>query len=186
MRNPRRKPARGLVALSIIVGITLASTTSVFAMHQYFDVPTDSPFHDDIDWLTDNGIAEGFADGGYHPTAPVSRQAMAAFMHRLYIRTFPQEFDRPFHLYVVCAATTRRAVVAANGTFVRGSAGTTSSRNSQGEYQVNFNIDVSECLFQATVGQTGSFGVASGWATVAGEAADANGVFVATYDVPQS
>ncbi len=49
----------------------------------FSDVPADSPFCGDIQWLASDGIAEGFADGGFHPADAVSRQAMAAFLHRL-------------------------------------------------------------------------------------------------------
>lgn len=46
------------------------------------DVPPSSPFAADIAWLVTQGIAGGYPDGGYHPTDPVTRQAMAAFMYR--------------------------------------------------------------------------------------------------------
>jgi surface-anchored protein len=46
-------------------------------------VPVGHPFCGEISWLTDAGIAEGYPDGDYLPAAEVSRQAMAAFLHRL-------------------------------------------------------------------------------------------------------
>jgi hypothetical protein len=46
------------------------------------DVPTSSPFYTEICWMADTGITTGYPDGGFHPTANVSRQAMAAFMYR--------------------------------------------------------------------------------------------------------
>ena len=46
------------------------------------DIPAGHAFADDIAWLVDAGITAGYADGGFHPTAPVSRQAMAAFLYR--------------------------------------------------------------------------------------------------------
>jgi hypothetical protein len=49
----------------------------------YPDVPTSSGFCGDIAWLKAQHITHGYADGGFHPTAPVSRQAMAALLHRL-------------------------------------------------------------------------------------------------------
>jgi hypothetical protein len=36
-----------------------------------------------IQWLYEQGIANGYADGGFHPAADVSRQAGAAFLYRL-------------------------------------------------------------------------------------------------------
>ncbi|MCC5952220.1 MAG: S-layer homology domain-containing protein [Acidimicrobiia bacterium] len=50
----------------------------------FTDVPADHPFHDDIAWLAATGITTGFPDGTFAPTNPVSRQAMAAFLHRLW------------------------------------------------------------------------------------------------------
>ena len=47
------------------------------------DIPTDHPFCGEIAWLVDHDIAAGYPDGGFHPTAAVSRQATAAFLHRL-------------------------------------------------------------------------------------------------------
>lgn len=47
------------------------------------DVSASHPFCGEIDWLVDEGITEGFADGNYRPTQGVTRQSMAAFMYRL-------------------------------------------------------------------------------------------------------
>jgi hypothetical protein len=47
------------------------------------DVGLSSPFFPEIEWLAEVEVTGGFDDGGYHPSAPVSRQAMAAFMFRL-------------------------------------------------------------------------------------------------------
>jgi Tol biopolymer transport system component len=47
------------------------------------DVGLNHPFFAEIEWLAATEVTGGFPDGGYHPSAPVSRQAMAAFMFRL-------------------------------------------------------------------------------------------------------
>jgi hypothetical protein len=47
------------------------------------DVGLAHPFFPEIEWLAEVEVTGGFPDGGYHPSAPVSRQAMAAFMFRL-------------------------------------------------------------------------------------------------------
>jgi hypothetical protein len=55
------------------------------------DVPASNAFCGDIKWLastTPQAITTGFADGGFHPTAPAARQAMAAYFHR---------YDTDFH-----------------------------------------------------------------------------------------
>ncbi|MCC5952225.1 MAG: S-layer homology domain-containing protein [Acidimicrobiia bacterium] len=46
------------------------------------DVPVGHPFCGAIAWLVEEGIADGYDDGTFRPTRPVSRQAMAAFLHR--------------------------------------------------------------------------------------------------------
>ena len=46
------------------------------------DVPVGHPFADAVGWLAASGISEGYDDGSFRPTAPVTRQAMAAFLHR--------------------------------------------------------------------------------------------------------
>lgn len=49
----------------------------------FTDVPSGMPFRDEIMWLADSGITTGWADGTFRPYAPVTRDAMAAFMYRL-------------------------------------------------------------------------------------------------------
>jgi hypothetical protein len=49
----------------------------------FADVPTDHPFFLAIEWMAARGISSGYADGTYRPDAPVSRQAMSAFLQRL-------------------------------------------------------------------------------------------------------
>jgi beta-glucanase (GH16 family) len=46
------------------------------------DVPTTSGFCGDIAWLTAQHLTNGYADGGFHPTAPITRQALAATFNR--------------------------------------------------------------------------------------------------------
>ena len=47
------------------------------------DVGPDNPFYVQIEWMAELDHAEGYADGSFGPTNPVSRQAMASFLHRL-------------------------------------------------------------------------------------------------------
>ena len=59
------------------------------------DVPADVVFCEAVRWMSSVGpqpIATGYADGGFHPTSPISRQAMAAFLHRYRAHT-PAPFD---------------------------------------------------------------------------------------------
>ena len=46
------------------------------------DVPADHPFCGQILWLAESGISGGYDDGTFKPEAPVSRQAMAAFLYK--------------------------------------------------------------------------------------------------------
>ena len=54
------------------------------------DVPEGHPFHTEVEWMVAQGYATGYVDGQYKPTAPVSRQAMAAFLHRIAGEPVPQ------------------------------------------------------------------------------------------------
>lgn len=47
------------------------------------DVPTDHPFFGEVAWLANTGIADGYPDGTFRPTTGLTRDAMAAFVHRL-------------------------------------------------------------------------------------------------------
>lgn len=48
----------------------------------FSDVPASSPFATPIAWLAGTGITTGYADGTFRPTDVVSRQSVAAFLHR--------------------------------------------------------------------------------------------------------
>lgn len=61
------------------------------------DVGVDHRFCADIAWLVGAGIATGYDDGTFRPTAPVSRQAMAAFLQRAVVGAEPPACaSRPF------------------------------------------------------------------------------------------
>jgi uncharacterized protein len=49
----------------------------------FSDVDTDHPFCGEIAWLADSGITTGFDDDTFRPAGVVTRQATAAFFHRL-------------------------------------------------------------------------------------------------------
>ena len=72
------------------LAITVLGTGLVFASHQFPDVPNSNQFHDDIAWLVDSGIANGYTNGNFGPRDSVSRQAMAHFLHE-YNEAFPPE-----------------------------------------------------------------------------------------------
>ncbi|GAB2542603.1 S-layer homology domain-containing protein [Brachybacterium huguangmaarense] len=47
------------------------------------DVPATSQFAVEIGWLAALGVTQGYEDGSFRPLAPVARDAMAAFLHRM-------------------------------------------------------------------------------------------------------
>ena len=49
----------------------------------FTDVAPGHPFYVAVEWMAEVGLAEGYADGSFGATRPVSRQATAAFLHRL-------------------------------------------------------------------------------------------------------
>ncbi|OWY59980.1 hypothetical protein B7486_71660 [cyanobacterium TDX16] len=49
----------------------------------YPDVGAAHPFFAEIEWMDQEQITEGYPDGTFRPLDPVSRQAMAAFLHRV-------------------------------------------------------------------------------------------------------
>ena len=73
-----------LVVLGLVLGIPLGA----WASHQFTDVPDSNVFHADISWLADAGVTKGCnppANDRFCPSDPVTREQMAAFMHRLAI-----------------------------------------------------------------------------------------------------
>jgi hypothetical protein len=48
----------------------------------FSDVPPSSPFADAIAWAAESGVTEGYADGTFRPTQPISRQGVAAWVCR--------------------------------------------------------------------------------------------------------
>jgi len=60
----------------------------------FLDVAATHAFCGDIVWASDGGIVEGYADGTYGPTRPITRQALAAMLHRMAGSPAPPE-DAP-------------------------------------------------------------------------------------------
>jgi len=82
---PADAPAGDLeVVVTVPSTLTTASfTILVDTLLEFSDVPASNPFHDEILWLARAGITRGYSDGTFRGTAPVSREAMAAFLYRL-------------------------------------------------------------------------------------------------------
>lgn len=91
--------------------------------------------------------------------------------------------DASFHLDVACGKKPLYAVVANDGSFVRGRHTTGSTHLTTGAYEVDFTRDVSACAFVASVAQPSDGIAPQGTATVAGRAGNVNGVFVQTFNL---
>lgn len=50
---------------------------------RYADATPSHLFYEEIVWMTNTGLSEGFGDGTFRPAANVTRQAMSAWLHRL-------------------------------------------------------------------------------------------------------
>lgn len=74
-------------AIAVVsTAILLAVGSVAVASHNFTDVDEGNIFHDDIAWMAENGITYGYGDGTYGPKDFMTREQMAAFMHRLYNR----------------------------------------------------------------------------------------------------
>jgi hypothetical protein len=50
----------------------------------FSDVSFAHPFSEAVEWMAAANLTTGYTDGTYRPAAPISRSAMAAFLHRYY------------------------------------------------------------------------------------------------------
>lgn len=115
-RVSRRVRVAGAVVGVVAIGVVSSLTTAALAGGGPFsDVGPDHPFVDDITFLQDSGIAQGYSDGTFRPAAPVTRQAMASFLGRAQTYTYVQQST------VVDNGTTGTAIASCpEGTVVTG------------------------------------------------------------------
>jgi hypothetical protein len=73
---------RATVLLTVVATLAIAVPATVFAAHQFTDVPDTQPFHTDISKIADAGITSGCGGGNFCPSTTVTRDQMAAFMSR--------------------------------------------------------------------------------------------------------
>jgi hypothetical protein len=81
----RRTWRRATVAIAAGIALALAIPAYSFAggPGPFVDVPADHVFAQPISEVANAGVAQGYEDGTYRPGAPVTRQAMAAFLSRV-------------------------------------------------------------------------------------------------------
>ena len=72
------------------------------------------------------------------------------------------------------------AVVNSDGTIARGAGATAASQLAKGEYEVDFDRDVSGCAYISTAGSATAGAIAYGQSDVAPRNGNANGVYVET------
>ncbi len=70
-----------LAVASVIAGV-IAVPTSVWASHQYSDVPANSSYHDEIDAVTDAGVTKGCATGKFCPSDYIRRDHLSTWLTR--------------------------------------------------------------------------------------------------------
>jgi hypothetical protein len=76
--------SRRQIGFVLVVALLLIPAAAV-AGHRFADVPNSNIFHNDISWLADKGITKGCnppANTLFCPKGGVTREQMAAFMHR--------------------------------------------------------------------------------------------------------
>lgn len=71
-----------VAVMAALVGGVAGAVASAQVVQSFSDVPMAHPFHTEIEWGAANGIVDGYADGTFRPTNPVSRQAAIAFLSR--------------------------------------------------------------------------------------------------------
>jgi len=84
----RRRAAVLIPSLLLLTSLALAqgvgpTSGGTAGPTEFDDVSPGHQFYGHITWLAEEGIAEGFPDGGFHPQDPISRAAMAAFLYRV-------------------------------------------------------------------------------------------------------
>lgn len=116
-----RRSAWFLVLGALIAAAVLSGGGVAVADHNFSDVPDSAFYHDFVDFLVNNGITGGcsVAPPLYCGEEPVTRGQVAVFLERTAETVRPARIDRPFRVFVVCAATNRFAVVSAAAAFVR-------------------------------------------------------------------
>jgi kumamolisin len=101
-----RQAFAAFLARSLNLTATAGTCTSA-RPSRFTDVPNTNPFCVQINTLAGIGIIDGYADGGFHPAATITRQATAAFLDRTYAQahgTSPTACTQPIPFHDVAAS----------------------------------------------------------------------------------
>ena len=88
MKRRRTALVTGLVTMALAVsGNAIAAApdqeaTAAAEAASFTDIGPGDTFYTEVQWMADSGISTGFPDGTFRPTAPVTREATAAFLGR--------------------------------------------------------------------------------------------------------
>jgi len=96
--RPAEAVSRGAMA-AFLYRLAGSPAVSLPVTPTFADVPDTHPFYKNIEWMFATGISTGSASSGsllYKPAAPVSREAMSAFLNRLFLHQgFADDFVSP-------------------------------------------------------------------------------------------
>lgn len=69
---------KGPISYAVLTSmvVTMMSVGVAHAQTRFSDVPSSNPYYEAIQWLTDNGVIQGYGDGTYRPNNPVNRAEM--------------------------------------------------------------------------------------------------------------
>ncbi|HET8589014.1 MAG TPA: fibronectin type III domain-containing protein, partial [Nakamurella sp.] len=81
--RPVAPTTRGMMAGFVYRQLNPGGPAPACTSKPYPDTATDNPFCGAITWLKEHGIIQGYDDGTFRPDAPISRQAIAAYMFRM-------------------------------------------------------------------------------------------------------
>ncbi len=89
-----QRSARVGTSLIVVAALVVFGASVVGAQAGFEDVPEDAYYADAVQWLVDEGLATGGADGAFRPEDPVTRGETAVFLWRLVGRP-----DAPVHRF---------------------------------------------------------------------------------------
>lgn len=147
--------ATDLVLVAQPSGTTVAVPVTVGA-RQFSDVGPGHPFYTPIMWASEAGIARGYADGTFQPSRRISRQAMAAFVHRVVVGPdasapactaapfLDVPVDHPFCAEIAWMSDNGLTTGYADGTY-RPSAGTSRQATAAFLYRLTDDVDAPTC-----------------------------------------
>ena len=152
---PKRWLRRAVIALA--VGM-LVLPAAAWAGHQFTDVPDSNIFHEDIDWMADEGVTRGCnppENTEFCPEENVTREQMSAFLHRMdteNVFVTPEEADETYVSSDEADAEAHFAVIDDCGDATANEGLESSNHDSLGTYTLDFATDVNDCSWTGAVG----------------------------------